>query len=105
MFITLNRVVLAGHSYATVLFSYRLGGQYTRARCVHSYLTIDLRTLKTKRPNGGRGAAVRPDSDCGAGGQARNRTSAAGACGTGCKPSSTAAQAVSSERGPDGGSH
>lgn len=102
MFITLNRVVLAGHSYATVLFSYRLGGQYTRAACIHIF---DLGTLKTKRPNGGRGAAVRPDSDCGAGGQARNRTSAAGACGTGCKPSSTAAQAVSSERGPDGGSH
>ena len=53
--------------------------------------------------NGGRGGDVRPD--CGAGGQARNCTSAAGACGTGRKSSSTTAQAVSNERGHDGGSH
>lgn len=58
MFITLNRVVLAGHSYATVLFSYRLGGQYTRARCVHSYLRLaDSKNEEAKWRPGGRSPA------------------------------------------------
>ena len=57
MFITLNRIVLAGHSYSTVLFSYRLGGQYTRAACIHIDRLVVSKNEEAKWRPGGRSPA------------------------------------------------